>query len=494
MAWVEPRPVNLLPTLYENISEMWAMKQLCDVEIEGCDGESTMAHRLVLSAISPYFRSMFTGDLCESRQDIIKMGNIEGKVLATLVGFAYTSKLDINNGNVEGLLAASNLLQIKEVEKMCCDYLQAQLHSSNCLGIWALAEHHHCRELSAYTFKFILKHFSTVCQEEEFCCLCLKDVQIILSDPNLSIKSEEEVFKAGLKWIEFSEKREKHVEEILACVRLGSLTPNYLREAVLTNSHIKNNLHCWKIVKSALEFALSPVSEKQKITGASHNASRIAEGYGDQLVVIGGLNSNDAVNTVEKYNMYANAWEVTSDMRTSRYGLAIAKLHGLVYCLGGCTSGIFLDICECYDTELDTWQSVSFMSRPRKYLGAAMSHNRIFAIGGTDGYAKQNSVENFDPNTSKWLPCAPMEMPRMYVGTATIGGLVYAVGGHDGVKRLKSVECYDVVSDCWLPVSSMGRFELINMLQKCIQFLVSKNTLAHFTLSVTCTLIVVAYF
>jgi hypothetical protein len=250
-----------------------------------------------------------------------------------------------------------------------------------------------------------------------------------------------------------------YLPEILGCVRLGSLTPDYLRETVLTSSHVKDNLFCWEIVKSALEFVLSPPSEKQKITGVFQNAARIAEGYGDQLLAIGGLNGSDAVNTVEMYNMYTDSWEMVSDMPTSRYGVAVGKLHGTVYCMGGCTSGIFLDICECYDTELDTWQTVSSMSRPRKYLGAAQSHNRIFAIGGTDGYTKQKSVESFDPNRNEWLLCSPMEMPRMYVGTATIGGLIYAVGGHDGVKRLKSVECYDVINDCWLPVSPMGRFK-----------------------------------
>ncbi|XP_028415007.1 kelch-like protein 3 [Dendronephthya gigantea] len=455
MSMIQCSTSKLLASLYESIAEMWESRQLCDVEIKGCDGRSIEAHRLVLSAISPYFRSMFTGDLCESRQKIVKIENVEGEILATLVRFAYLSKLEVNNTNVEGLLAASNLLQIKEVEKMCCDFLQGQLHPSNCLGIWALAELHHCRELSSFTFRFILKNFPSVSQSEEFCCLSLKDVKIFLNNPNLSINSEEMVFEAGIRWIESESKRELHLPEIVSCVRLGSLTPDYLRENILKSNLVRKSLLCCQIVENALEFTLSPLSEKQKITGITCNASRIADGYGDQLIAVGGLNGNDAINVVEKYNMYTDSWEVVSDMPTSRYGVAMAKLHGLVYCLGGCTSGIFLDICECYDIDLDSWQTIASMSRPRKYLGAAQSHNRIFAIGGTDGYTKQKSVENFDPNRNEWAPCASMGIPRMYVGTATIGGLVYAVGGHDGVKRLKSVECYDVVNDCWLPVRSM---------------------------------------
>ena len=448
---------KLLPSLYVNIAEMWNKGQLCDVEMEGSDGECIAAHRLVLSAISPYFRVMFTSDLSESRQKMIKIENIKGAILATLVRFAYLSKLEVTSSNVEELLAASNLLQIKEVEKACCDYLQAQLHPSNCLGIWALAEHHNCRELSSFAFKYILKNFPLVSCCDEFCCLPFADVKTLLKNENLSINAEEAVYEAGLRWIESESKRAVYLPEILGCVRLALLTPDYLSNTVLTNSLVKESPFCCEMVKSALEFALSPLSEKQKISGVANAEPRIVEGFGDQLLAIGGLNGSDAVNTVEKYNMYTDSWEVLSDMPTSRYGVAVAKLHGSAYCLGGCTSGIFLDMCECYDIEHDTWRSVNSMSRPRKYLGAAQSHNRIFAIGGTDGFTKQRSVENFDPNRNEWAPCAPMEMPRMYVGTATIGGLIYAVGGHDGVKRLKSVEGYDVVNDCWLPVSSMGR-------------------------------------
>ena len=444
--------------LYQNISCLWSKGELCDVVIETSDDCAVAAHRLVLSAVSPYFHVMFTCNLCESRQKVVEMKNISGIILSAIIKFAYSSKLEVNSENVEGLLAASNQLQIKEIEKVCCDFLRTQLHPSNCLGIWTLAEHYCCRELCSYSFKFILKNFIAVSQSEEFENLSLDEVKVLLNDENLAINSEEVVYEAALKWIQACQGRKQHLPEIIGCVRLPSLPPDFLTCTVLENKLLTDNQLCWEMAQAALHYASSPPSEKQKLSNSTYKPSRVQEGFGDNLLAIGGLHGGEAINLVEKYDMYTNSWEGVSEMPTHRYGAAVTQLHGLVYCLGGCTTGIIVDTSESYDIESDSWQSISSMSRPRKYLGAAQAHGRIFAVGGTDGFTKQNSVESFDPNKNEWISCAPMEMSRMYVGMASIDGLVYAVGGHDGIKRLKSVECFDVVTNCWSPVKSMGKY------------------------------------
>jgi hypothetical protein len=41
----------------------------------------------------------------------------------------------VTEENVQSLLPAANLLQLTDVRDACCDFLQAQLHPTNCLGI-----------------------------------------------------------------------------------------------------------------------------------------------------------------------------------------------------------------------------------------------------------------------------------------------------------------------------------------------------------------------
>lgn len=44
-------------------------------------------------------------------------------------------------------MPAASLLQLMDVRKNCCDFLQSQLHPTNCLGIRAFADVHACTEL-----------------------------------------------------------------------------------------------------------------------------------------------------------------------------------------------------------------------------------------------------------------------------------------------------------------------------------------------------------
>lgn len=57
------------------------------------------------------------------------------------------------------LLPAANLLQLTDVRDACCDFLQAQLHPTNCLGIRAFADLHGCLELLSHAETYIEQHF-----------------------------------------------------------------------------------------------------------------------------------------------------------------------------------------------------------------------------------------------------------------------------------------------------------------------------------------------
>jgi len=64
--------------------------------------------RVVLSSCSPYFRAMFTGELAESRQTEITLKDIDENAMGLLINFCYTSKIVIDETNVQTLLPAGN--------------------------------------------------------------------------------------------------------------------------------------------------------------------------------------------------------------------------------------------------------------------------------------------------------------------------------------------------------------------------------------------------
>lgn len=130
--------------------------------------------RVILSACSPYFRAMFTGELAESRQTEVTIRDIDEQAMELLIDFCYTSHILVEETNVQTLLPAACLLQLQEIQDVCCEFLKRQLDPSNCLGIRAFADTHSCRELLRIADKFTQHNF----QEVPYCQLTIIELLI----------------------------------------------------------------------------------------------------------------------------------------------------------------------------------------------------------------------------------------------------------------------------------------------------------------------------
>ena len=97
---------------------------------------------------------MFTGELAESRQTEVTIRDIDEHAMELLIDFCYTSYILVEETNVQTLLPAACLLQLQEIQDVCCEFLKRQLDPSNCLGIRAFADTHSCRELLRIADKF----------------------------------------------------------------------------------------------------------------------------------------------------------------------------------------------------------------------------------------------------------------------------------------------------------------------------------------------------
>ncbi len=97
--------------LLSNLNDLRRRGVFCDVVIRAGERDREFpVHKCVLSAVSEYFRAMFTSSLCESTQDVVTLNGISPSVLELLFGYAYTAEVKITKNNVQNLLAAANLL------------------------------------------------------------------------------------------------------------------------------------------------------------------------------------------------------------------------------------------------------------------------------------------------------------------------------------------------------------------------------------------------
>ena len=116
---------------------------------------------------------MFTGEMAESRQTEVTIRDVEESAMETLVDFCYNSYIVVEETNVQTLLPAACLLQLQEIQDVCCEFLKRQLDPSNCLGIRAFADTHACRDLLRIADKFTQHNFQ-VCFRAKFTGLRVK--------------------------------------------------------------------------------------------------------------------------------------------------------------------------------------------------------------------------------------------------------------------------------------------------------------------------------
>ncbi|XP_008684857.2 kelch-like protein 1 isoform X2 [Ursus maritimus] len=466
---------------------------------EGC------GHRLVLSSVSDYFAAMFTSDVCEAKQEEIKMEGIDPNALWDLVQFAYTGCLELKEDTIENLLAAACLLQLPQVVDVCCHFLMKLLHPSNCLGIRAFADAQGCIELMKVAHSYTMENIMEVMRNQEFLLLPAEELHKLLASDDVNVPDEETIFHALMMWVKYDmQRRCNDLSMLLAFIRLPLLPPQILAD-LENHALFKNDLECQKLILEAMKYHLlperrtlmqSPRTKPRKSTvgtlyavggmdnnkGATTiekydlrtnlwiqagmmNGRRLQFGVAvidDKLFVIGGRDGLKTLNTVECYNPKTKTWTVLPPMSTHRHGLGVTVLEGPIYAVGGHDGWSYLNTVERWDPQSQQWTFVASMSIARSTVGVAALNGKLYSVGGRDGSSCLSSMEYYDPHTNKWNMCAPMCKRRGGVGVATCDGFLYAVGGHDAPasnhcsRLLDYVERYDPKTDTWTMVAPLS--------------------------------------
>ncbi|XP_004463205.2 kelch-like protein 1 [Dasypus novemcinctus] len=479
-------------------------QQLCDV-ILIVGNRKIPAHRLVLSSVSDYFAAMFTSDVCEAKQEEIKMEGIDPNALWDLVQFAYTGCLELKEDTIENLLAAACLLQLPQVVEVCCHFLMKLLHPSNCLGIRAFADAQGCIELMKVAHSYTMENIMEVIRNQEFLLLPAEELHKLLASDDVNVPDEETIFHALMMWVKYDmQRRCNDLSMLLAFIRLPLLPPQILAD-LENHALFKNDLECQKLILEAMKYHLlperrtlmqSPRTKPRKSTvgtlyavggmdnnkGATTiekydlrtnlwiqagmmNGRRLQFGVAvidDKLFVIGGRDGLKTLNTVECYNPRTKTWTVLPPMSTHRHGLGVTVLEGPIYAVGGHDGWSYLNTVERWDPQSQQWTFVASMSIARSTVGVAALNGKLYSVGGRDGSSCLSSMEYYDPHTNKWNVCAPMCKRRGGVGVATCDGFLYAVGGHDAPasnhcsRLLDYVERYDPKTDTWTMVAPLS--------------------------------------
>ena len=238
--------------LVQELARMREVGSLCDVTL--CVGDRRLsAHKLVLSAVSPFFSAMFSSGMRESESGVVELRDIEPSAVKDLVDFTYTSRIELSYTRALQLTPAADMLQFSEVKQACSDYLKSSMTPTNCLKLLQLSETHSCSELHRAARLCRDTHFETVCKQRTFLELSLDQLESCLSSDYLRVSSEVVVLEAALCWLDHDAVcRTVHVPRVLRCVRLTLLDPSVLLDRVWGHGMVSASPECMEMVRRAL--------------------------------------------------------------------------------------------------------------------------------------------------------------------------------------------------------------------------------------------------
>lgn len=347
--------------------------QLCDVTFRiGC--ETFIAHRVVVASISPYLRAMFTCGMKESSQDEIELRDIEPQAMSSLINYAYTGEVLVTIDNVQDLLPAAGILQLKELKEACCAFLSDHMDTSNCLGIKQFADLHSCPELLKKANRFIVRKFMDITSHEEFLQLPQAVLKEILENNHLHVETEMQVYLAFIAWVNYDlETRAPNAFELFESIRVSLISHEFWKQAFHSEPMFQKCQSCYAFLKGYLMGVHCQTMEPRSPFKA--------------IYTVGGRNSQQCLATAERFISEDNRWEELPPMKQVRTAVAAGALDGKLFAIGG----------ECETRECET----RFAREGTQYL---------------------TSVEYYDPIHNVWNSVADMKYPRSFTAVCTLNG------------------------------------------------------------------------
>jgi len=183
--------------------------EFCDVVL--CvNNRRYYAHRAVLAAASPYFRSMFTASMKEqdsSEVDLSQSVLIDADdSFKRVLDFMYCGDIEINVDNVEDVLRIADFLLFDDVKDYCRQFFLAHgnLTLSNCLWVSVLAEHHSLHDVADVARAMVRCRFHDyfVISADELADLPAPVLAGLLADADvMRFVSADHLIGALLRWV-----------------------------------------------------------------------------------------------------------------------------------------------------------------------------------------------------------------------------------------------------------------------------------------------------
>ena len=413
--------------IWDSFNKLRLSSQLCDAVLKVNDREFSV-HRAILAANSPFFRALFTNGMKESEQAVVTIPMVEDGIMEHILNYIYTRSVRINMDNVMTLLPQADSFMVQGLVEQCCDFLISALHPTNCIGIMKFAQNYYHQEVAQQAHKYIRREFESIQRRSiEFLQLELEELLNLISDDHLNVRSEERVWEACLRWIEYAiSTRAKDIIKILSQIRLGRIRSSYFVDGVANHPLVIAQPDCLPLINNAWTYVMcaDKYLHPKEMQENGLLCPRVPE---EVLFVIGGWSGGSPVSFLESFDNQAERWYAHPELEdnTPRAYHGMVAVKGLIYVIGGFDGTTYYNSVRCFDPVKKAWGDVAPMYNQRCYVSVAVARGHIYACGGYDGRSRLDSAEGYNPQTNQWTQLPDMNCRRSDASADSVNGKAY---------------------------------------------------------------------
>ena len=128
-------PSECRQELVERLDILRRNQSFCDVKVVVKDEELLAGHKALLAAASPFFLSLLTSDMRESKGHLIRIELEEAtaSVMADVLQYIYTGNVSVTDENAHNLMATADYLLLPGLKTVVGRHLIEILAIENCV-------------------------------------------------------------------------------------------------------------------------------------------------------------------------------------------------------------------------------------------------------------------------------------------------------------------------------------------------------------------------
>ncbi|ELT93468.1 hypothetical protein CAPTEDRAFT_63295, partial [Capitella teleta] len=405
-------------------------------------------HKLVLMAASPFFETMFQSGMKESTQREVQLDFSDAATIKMVIDYFYSGTIDINAGNVQELVAASEFLCLTDLKEHLGAFMTDQIDATNCVEFYRYARKFSLGKLIPHCLEHILSNFSQAFgSSANFADLSEEELINVVSDDRLKTENENIVFHSVVRWVNVDlEQRKEAFVRIAPFIRFPFCTleeclNNIVREKLMINATCMDLLYEAITIKTSLIIQHSMHSSRHvprlAYTTKKPHLLRVYANVSHHYMV--GQCTEDITQTNQISIVMGRTFPQRTDYQT-------IFNQDRLFAFGGCDSsnGQHCSTVESFDQKQNTWKAEPAMLQAVSKPYIVHFGTKIYVLGGVDANGPSLATQEFDADWGIWQ--LKKEMPGLCQSGAAVSlnHRIFVVGGTE-----RACFSYTPSTDTW---------------------------------------------